>query len=228
MLETDEMSAEFSEHLEGCADCQLMQKKYASMTSELATLAGKYSRPDDEDVLDRADAALREESDAKQPAPRKRDWRRFFAVAFPLAVAAAVIAFFVFRMDAQSPNTPAVSLSFSVKGHADQVVRGDPQTANRGDILTVRASAPNAAHAELRLYLEGRESTLLQCPADSACRTENGMTVAELALSAPGVYRTLWLFSPNPLPPATGLLDNDVGAATKSGADFEVGRLEVW
>ncbi len=198
------------EHEAACAACQRERAAFERLAGALRDLpALEPPRGWEARVLARVEAA----DAARAPSAA---WRW----AAPLAIAAAVAAFFLLRR-------PKGDEQLAVR---QEVVVGE--TARRADTAVVgdrlRARAGGAGtHRELRVYRDERE-VVARCPGDERCRDEGGETVLELDLDAPGRYRSVVLAGPRPIPSPTGSLDDDARAASEAGARVELtGRVDV-
>jgi hypothetical protein len=146
----------------------------------------------------------------EHPAPAAAH-RRWTVAALAFAAAAAVLLRGVPVEDSAPADDGAPSIDV-VPG--DGARRGDGGDAALGDMLRVAA---HAGGGELRIYRDDRE-VVLRCPR-AACRHAEGGVIAELRVTAPGVYRAVVLERapasgdlPAPPLPATGSLEGDVAA----------------
>ncbi|HEX8112481.1 MAG TPA: hypothetical protein VF516_32345, partial [Kofleriaceae bacterium] len=81
-------------------------------------------------------------------------------------------------------------------------------------------------HRALWIYRDGRE-LVAQCPGHPACQS-SGDALSLVLDSAPiGNYQVIGLSSAAALPPATGSLERDLGAAIAAGATWQPQELEV-
>jgi hypothetical protein len=97
--------------------------------------------------------------------------------------------------------------------------------ARPGDRLDLRAETAGSAHAELRIYRNGRD-LVLRCPGDAgdpSCRREDGEIRASLTFQMVGEYQAVLVLGPEPLPQPGKGLDPDAGAAFDHGARVLLG-----
>jgi hypothetical protein len=106
--------------------------------------------------------------------------------------------------------------------------------ARPGDVLEVQARTGGAAHAEVRVYLDGGrddggagEALLLRCTDQAPCSRRGDDIAASLRLDQRGHYRLVFLHGPQPLPAPGASLDDDLARARAAGAAIEQHELDV-
>jgi len=144
----------------------------------------------------------------RKPATVRRRWVPGAGAALAFAAAAAVL-----LRAAPATNDVVDDGAPSIRIVRIEGARADGADAALGDVLRVEASTGDG---ELRIYRDDRD-VVLRCPGD-ACRSAAGRLIAELRLSAPGVYRAVVLQLPDarsivrPAIPVTGTLAGDADA----------------
>jgi hypothetical protein len=128
------------------------------------------------------------------------------AAALAFAAAAVLLRAGPVARDPLDDSAPSIRV---VRGES---ARGDGGDAALGDTLHIEASVIGG---ELRIYRDDRD-VVLRCPGDP-CTSTAGRMIAELRVSAPGVYRAVALQRPDarrvpPVIPVTGTLAGDADA----------------
>ncbi len=199
-----EQGETLDEHFYTCEDCIAARKAYENLKASLHDIDdGAEPAPGWQDAV----LAEVRASDASA------GWRRWSAMAAGLAAVAIVVSLVM----TQGPQTAGIDVRVS---SGETVYRSE--TAAVGDELEVTVSTGGAAHAEVRVYLDG-ERLILACSDASPCSRDGRSISATLALTALGRYEAVLLLSDEPLPPPAGNLDADVLAARDSGATVSFG-----
>lgn len=184
-------------HFASCPDCREARIVYERLRQDLAALGAEEEPP-----LGWEGRVLRRIEER-----RRRRWVWMLA---PLG-AAALAATLFFAI----PRAPATSTLFQEVVQEGSVRRAE--SATPGDRLRLRAETGEAAHAELRIYRNGRE-LLLRCPGAPSCAQEEDEITVSFALPSPGRYQAMLLLDDQPLPSPGKGLDPDAGAALDRGA----------
>jgi hypothetical protein len=141
-------------------------------------------------------------TERRMPASVRRRWLPGPTAALAFAAAAAVL-----LQAAPVPRRPLDDGGPSIRVVRGEGARGDGADAALGDTLHVEAPTGG----ELRIYRDDRD-VVLRCIA-GACTSTPGRVIAELRLSAPGVYRAVVLLpDAGPAIPMTGTLAGDADA----------------
>ena len=153
---------------------------------------------------------------ATRAARRRRAW--LLAPALLTGVTLAVLAL---RWSAATPAVAPLALLV--------VVESGPSTARAqavqvGDVVT--ATVRGGRHRALRIY-RADDQLVLACPGGAGCSAHADQLTARLALDSMGHYAILALAAAAPLPAPRGAVDDDVAAASRSGAIFELRELRA-
>ena len=195
-------------HFETCPDRLDARRQYARLTQTIGELdAAATPSPF---WQTRVWAAI------KSTPPRKRRWAWWLA---PVGAVAALVVFMVWWFPASSP-LPAVFLATEIRAGQTVVSRG--QDAHPGDELRLRATVGASAFAELRVYFNDNELPV-HCSTDPPCRRDGDSLSLVTTLKSLGTYRPVLIVSANPIPAPSGNLDQDAGAALRSGATVQAG-----
>lgn len=203
-----EQDRALDDHFATCPDCRRAAAAYERIRAELRCAGAGFEPPPDWQA--RTWAAI-----ARRQKPRHRRWL-WTLVPAGLAVLAGVL---LIPRAPQAPLGPSLAVEILP---ATGVVRRGTE-AGRGDQLLLRATTGGAPYAELRVYLNDSE-LVLACSSEPPCTREDGSLRARFELSSIGTYQSLLLLSDQPLPPSTGGLDGDAGAAIAAGARVELGE----
>lgn len=148
--------------------------------------------------------------------PPARRWLVWLAAPAALAVAAALAITFL-------PSPSPTGLRIELKS-GDGVVRGP--TGHPGDTLEASVDA-ESAQVELRVYHEDR--LRLRCGDGEGCTRHDKTLTATFELLTPGRYLVATIRSSAPLPPLSGVLDTDLSAARRAGAEVELSEtIDIW
>jgi hypothetical protein len=114
-------------------------------------------------------------------------------------------------------STPPATASLAVDIYFGQAIVSRGQEAKPGDELRLRAVRAGFAFAELRVYFNDTELSM-RCSTDPPCRRDGDALSAVSVLQSLGTYRPILIVSAAPIPEPTGNLNQDAGAAIRSGA----------
>jgi hypothetical protein len=183
------------EHAESCVDCIAARKRYAALTEAIGRAGSGLEPPADWQARVWAKVARDER-------PRRKTAAWLFGGITTAFVAMAIALLLWLR-----PG--ALSVNIEVR-HGEQTMRGS--AVRPGDHLILHARAGRAAHAELRIYRNERELVLQRN------LRSTGEEAIDYPVSTIGQYRVLLIASEEELTLAGSSLDEDAGAALKSGA----------
>jgi hypothetical protein len=219
-----EATADFREHLVGCARCQL----------------ALHGRMQEETVLEkRPERGAQHRRAGAGSAHRAR--RHMLTYLAPILAAAAAVAIWLVetredpatdsaRVAAARPSSPTeVTLAIErraggTRGGAGAAGEGPGSVAQVGDVL--RLTVRGEEHRAIWVYLEDRE-LVTSCPDGSGCSNFGGSLTLELRVSAPGRYSIIAISSAQPIRTSHGPLDVMLGAIAAVGAHFEIKRVDV-
>jgi len=198
-------------HFDTCQDCRAAGRAYQALVSGIAA-PGPPAEPT---------PAWRARVWERIEADRHAGWHRWLAggpirVLAPLAAIGVVVAAVVWL--AGEPGEVSLRSTVVAQGVG---VRGED--AHPGDRLQLRAQTGGSMHAELRLYLNSTR-LVLSCGLAPPCRVSGDVIQADFVLESVGEYQAVLFVSEQPLPPPTGNLDEDAGAALDAGARVEPGE----
>ncbi|MCE9579270.1 MAG: hypothetical protein K8W52_39465 [Deltaproteobacteria bacterium] len=173
-------------------------------------------------ALERIERALAEAGADQQPPPgwearvlaaidAKPARRAPWWLLVPALAAAAAIVFLVWPRAATPPQQLAVAITIDRGG---PLVRGT--SAHVGDTLHATATGGDG-HRAVWIYRDDRE-LLATCAGDDACT---------FTIPSRGDYAIVALAAAAPLPAPRGVLDDDVAAAAKAGAQFTIEAVAV-
>ncbi len=199
------------EHFATCPDCLAARAAYLSL-QEAIREAGAGDEPP---LGWQAGVWQRIE---QQRQPRRWSWLPAAALASVCALAAAL-----FLAIPRLPSLPLLPGITQQIASGTAIVRGaDPHPGAR---LLLRAETAGAAHAELRVYRNGRD-LLLRCrgvSSDSSCRREGTALRAELVFPSAGDFQAVLVLADGPLPAAGAGLDRDSGAVLEQSGRVVLG-----
>jgi hypothetical protein len=206
----EERGESIDEHLAGCPRCRQRQAEIAELRDDLARIAAPAPRAGwERAVWQRIDG------------PRERSGRRLWLwLAVPMAAAAVLL--LLFRWPT-SMDEPRLAVHFEHDPLRPRT-RGDVAV---GDTLVMEA-AGIAAAAELRVYGPTARA-VFRCSGPPGCERTGDRLRARWTVPSIGQYRVIVVASRGQLPAPVGSLDDDLSAATASGAVWQQSeRLEVW
>jgi len=195
-------------HLAGCPRCRQRQAEIAELRDDLARIAAPAPRAGwERAVWQRIDG------------PRERR-NRWLWLALPLAAAAVLLLVFP---RPSSIDEPRLAVHFE-RDPLRPRTRGDVAV---GDMLVMEAVGLAAA-AELRVYGPSARA-IFRCSGPPTCERSGDRLRARWTVPSIGQYRVIVVASRGQLPAPVGSLDDDLSAATASGAVWQQSeRLEVW
>jgi hypothetical protein len=205
-----EQGEPLDEHFAACPDCLAARAAYERLQEAIAA-TGMMGTGDEPPPG--WQAAVWQRIEERRSRPR---WTWALGASAAMAALAAALFFAVPR----TPSVPSLVQELIAGGATVRAAAPHP-----GDRLLLRAETAGAAHAELRVYRNGRD-LVLRCPEDvasSACRREGSALRAELTIPSAGTFQAvLVLGDALPPPPGAGL-DRDSGAALDRGARVVLG-----
>lgn len=213
-LELLERGEPLADHFETCPDCLAARRLYERLVTGLAEMPGQ-SAPGPWQARVWAEVARR----GDRSRGRWWSWRR---AGLPAGLLAAAVALFLMVWN-QGPSleSPSSRVTFEAEWVPHLVAERRGGDARPGDSLRLRASLGGEVEVELRLYRDDLELSA-QCSDQPPCHRDGKDLEASFPLAVRGTYQPILLFSNEPLPPGTGDLDADLGAAFESGARVEL------
>ena len=216
-LEREDMLAELGgslePHVAQCDDCRARLREYEQLRGLIADGASAHH----------ATTEWKRRTLARVRAAATAARRRRIAVQAGVAAAtAAVLAVFVFDPGDPADQAKAPALVMRVVDRGGW--RGE---AHPGEELRARAIPAGAPYFDIRVY-RGARDLLVQCPkaGPPAC-IEQGQSLI-WTIPSVGTYQVLLLISRRPIAAPHGSLNDDVAAATASGATaVEVKTIRV-
>ena len=204
-----------SAHFDTCPECLAARAAHEAVIARLVDTGQGWQPPGDWEARVMARIAR------EQPARRFGWWYALFPV-----LAAAGLALFLLRPGAPSlPGSDSLTLALGVVD-TQQVVRGE--NPKPGDLLSIRVAVGRVAHVAVRIYRDDR-TLVYGCGGTNDCPRTGPDISTQVAMDAPGEYRTIVLGGPNAVPAATGSLDGDVARAREAGLQVVLGdAVRVW
>lgn len=154
------------------------------------------------------------------PPPRRRWW---LAAAPALAAAAAVVLWWTWPRGAAAPAPPAPIELALVLDRGGAVVRGS--SAEVGDVMHATARGGGGFRG-VWIYRNDRE-LIAACPGGGSCKETADAMTATVPLRVIGRYSIVVLSADVALPSPAGVLDEDLAAAAKAGARYQIEPLSV-
>lgn len=206
-----EQGLPLDQHFDTCADCAAARAAHERLRAGITEIGRGH--PGRADWQARVWAGV-----ARRQARRRRRWPWLAA---PAAVALAAALLLVLR---PAPGPDRALLAYELHRPGAEPLRG--AHARPGDRLAVRARAGGAAHAEVRLYRDGR-ALVLRCGDQPPCQRRGPEILATVTLEERGRYQLVLLRAAQPLPAPAGDVDRDTAAARAAGAGVDIRDIDV-
>ncbi|HSN25367.1 MAG TPA: hypothetical protein VLT45_03755 [Kofleriaceae bacterium] len=152
-------------------------------------------------------------------ATAERSRRRWWLLAIPAIALSAAIVLLLSWPRHPAPERLALAISLDRGG---PVVRGT--SAQVGDVL--RATARGGAYRAVWIYRSDSQ-LVVACPGGAGCHSDGTALTATAKLDAVGDYSIVVLAADAALPAPHGALDQDVAAAARGGAQYQIAPISV-